>query len=141
MKGAIGFLYAEQEINEVSKIYGYGYGCVDNAGGTYSVGGPFDQMESKKIENTGARSLTFDDLSNLTGAKCPRSSDGTVDEGKRIFPTINTSSGYCSITDVRSGVKHDVVNVSGLSAKLNELDRMGLENRLVLDSCEACFDI
>lgn len=35
LKGAIGYLYAERELNEVCKIYGYGYGADTAKGGSY----------------------------------------------------------------------------------------------------------
>ena len=42
LSGSIGYLYAEQELNEICKIYGYGYGANLNTITTYNVGGPLD---------------------------------------------------------------------------------------------------
>lgn len=66
LKGGIGYLYAEQELNEICKIYGYGYGADTSVGATYTIGGPED-ITGGKIEGTGARSITIDDLNKIAG--------------------------------------------------------------------------
>ena len=67
LQGGIGYLYAEQELNEICKIYGYGYGADKDVGATYTVGGPEDTPIIGKIEGTGARSVTIDDLYKMAG--------------------------------------------------------------------------
>ena len=67
IKGARGYLYAEQELNEVCKIFGYGYGADTTKGGSYTVGGPLDTLVTGKIEGTGARSITVEDINAITG--------------------------------------------------------------------------
>lgn len=105
LKGAIGYLYAEQELNEVCKIFGYGYGADTTEGGTYTVGGPIDTPTTGKIEGTGARSITIEDINKKAGVYEDETdgqmkySDGTV---------INTS--YGSTTNPPSNVYYPTVN-------------------------------
>lgn len=67
LNGGIGYLYAEQELNEVCKIFGYGYGADTKKGGTYTIGGPIDTPITGKIEGTGARSITIEDINKQAG--------------------------------------------------------------------------
>ena len=59
LKGGIGYLYAEEEIQKACSIYGYGYGAETSLEITYKVGGPYDDLITKKIEGTGARSISI----------------------------------------------------------------------------------
>lgn len=107
IKGARGYLYAEQELNEVCKIFGYGYGADTTKGGSYTVGGPLDTLVTGKIEGTGARSITVEDINKIAGV-CEENgqmkySDGTIinsnygDTTKPTenikFPTIDINKG------------------------------------------------
>ena len=47
--GAIGYLYYEQELNEICKIYGYGYGADENTITKYTIGGPYEGEENNKL--------------------------------------------------------------------------------------------
>ena len=67
LQGARGYLYAEQELNEVCKIFGYGYGADTSKGANYTVGGPADTPITGKIEGTGARSITIEDINKQVG--------------------------------------------------------------------------
>lgn len=67
LTGARGYLYIEQELNEVCKIYGYGYGADLSKGGTCTTGGPLDVPTTKKIDETGARSVTIEDINKKAG--------------------------------------------------------------------------
>ena len=106
LQGGIGYLYAEQELNEVCKIYGYGYGADTSIGSTYTVGGPEDTPVIGKIEGTGARSITIEDLNKLAGIYEDKAdgqmkySDGIVINSKYgtetlkeaiYYPTLNSS--------------------------------------------------
>ena len=107
IKGARGYLYAEQELNEVSKIFGYGYGADTTKGGSYTVGGPLDTLVTGKIEGTGARSITVEDINKIAGVYEENGqmkySDGTIinsnygDTTKPTenikFPTIDINKG------------------------------------------------
>ena len=67
LKGGIGYLYAEQELNEVCKIYGYGYGADTSIKTPYTVGGPEDAPVTGTITGSGARSITIEDLNKIAG--------------------------------------------------------------------------
>ena len=97
LRGAPGYLYAEQELNEVCKIYGYGYGADKSQVTTYSYGGPLDGDLTGQITGSGARSITIKDINKYAGITedengIPRFSDGTaVDSiyGSTTNPTVN----------------------------------------------------
>ena len=106
--GAPGYLYAEQELNEVCKIYGYGYGANTNQVITYSYGGPRDGELTGQIIGSGARSIRVEDINKYAGITedengIPRFSDGTAvsssygntrdPQTKTYYPTINTPNG------------------------------------------------
>ena len=106
--GAPGYLYAEQELNEVCKIYGYGYGANTNQVTTYSYGGPEDGELTGQITGSGARSIRVEDINKYAGIEedengILRFSDGTIiheDYGSTtnpkkdvFYPTIKTSDG------------------------------------------------
>ncbi len=107
LRGARGYLYAEQELNEACKIFGYGYGADKTKGGNYTVGGPLDTLVTGKIEGTGARSITVEDINKIAGVYEENGqmkySDGTIinsnygDTTKPTenikFPTIDINKG------------------------------------------------
>ena len=57
----IGYMYAEEEIQNACAIYGYGYGADKTRNITYTIGGPFDE-QTKTITGTGARSIKISDI-------------------------------------------------------------------------------
>lgn len=67
LRGAIGYLYAEQELHEICKIYGYGYGADTSQVTEYSCGGPTDGELTGRITGSGARSITREDINKLAG--------------------------------------------------------------------------
>ena len=108
LRGALGYLYAEQELNEVCKIYGYGYGADKSQVTTYSYGGPKDGELTGQITGSGARSIRVEDINKYAGITedengIPRFSDGTAvsssygntrdPQTKTYYPTINTPNG------------------------------------------------
>lgn len=82
----IGYLYSEQEIESACAIYGYGYGADTSKNTTYTVGGPFDDKITGKIEGTGARSMDFTDIIDTT----PTFLLGTI--GSIYYPTMSGDS-------------------------------------------------
>ena len=96
LKGAIGYLYAERELNEVCKIFGYGYGADTTKGGSYTTGGPKDTQITGKIEETGARSITIEDINKKAGIT------------EADYTTLDSS--YGSITNPTSNVYYPTVN-------------------------------
>ena len=97
LRGAPGYLYAEQELNEVCKIYGYGYGANKSQVTTYSYGGPTDEELTGQITGSGARSIRVEDINKYAGITedengIPRFSDGTMvnnNYGSTTNPTEN----------------------------------------------------
>ena len=111
LRGAPGYLYAEQELNEVCKIYGYGYGADKSQVTTYSYGGPLDGELTGQITGSGARSITVEDINKYAGIKEDENgilkfSDGTIVDSNYgnttnptidvFYPTIKTSNGKSS---------------------------------------------
>ena len=96
LRGARGYLYAERELNEVCKIFGYGYGADTTKGGSYTTGGPIDKQITGKIEETGARSITIEDINKKAGIT------------EADYTTLNSS--YGRITKLKSNVYYPTVN-------------------------------
>ena len=115
MIGTIGYLYAEQELQEICKIYGYGYGTNENKGGTYTIGGPFDTLKTQKIEGTGARSITIEDINEKAGiteddyitlnSSYGNTTNPTIDI---YYPTINTVTGRSDSKGGKNNLKYTV---------------------------------
>ena len=105
LKGAIGYLYAERELNEVCKIFGYGYGADTAKGGSYTTGGPIDTQITGKIEETGARSITIEDINKKAGIT------------EADYTTLDNSSCYGSITDPPLNVYYPTVNGDSTTGK------------------------
>lgn len=66
IKGAIGYLYAEQELNEICKIYGYGKGANTSKTFTYETGDVVEGLIKGTITGSGARSITVEDINRIT---------------------------------------------------------------------------
>ena len=115
--GAAGYLYAEQELNEVCKIYGYGYGADKSQVTTYSYGGPTDGELTGQITGSGARSIRVEDINKYAGITedengILRFSDGTIiynNYGSTtnpptdvFYPTITTEDGKSTSAGVKN---------------------------------------
>ena len=103
LRGARGYLYAERELNEVCKIFGYGYGADTTKGGSYTTGGPIDKQITGKIEETGARSITREDINKKAGIT------------EADYTTLN--SNYGRITKLKSNVYYPTVNGDSTTGK------------------------
>ncbi len=109
MSGAIGYLYAERELNEICKIYGYGYGADTSQVTEYSYGGPTDGELTGEITGSGARSITIEDINKEAGIT---EDDYTTLDGNYgnttnptvnvYYPTITTSNGKSSSAGVKN---------------------------------------
>ena len=89
LKGAIGYLYAERELNEVCKIFGYGYGADTAKGGSYTTGGPKDTLITGKVGKTGARSITIEDINKKAGITEADYTKLDISYGRITNPTSN----------------------------------------------------
>ena len=115
MKGAIGYLYAEQELNEICKIYGYGTGANTSKTFTYEIGDLVEGATTGKITGSGARSINVEDINSIAGVT--PSTGFTSTYGKSYthtinYPTITTSSGYSTSASSRT----DTITYYGYSA-------------------------
>ncbi len=94
MKGAVGYLYASQELASICSIYGYGKGAETKYVYKYTIGGPGDGViEMTSTGGAACPSLAF--INTLVGYK------GTLGEETtsvlaETFPTIYTESGVSS---------------------------------------------
>mgnify|MGYP005769338413 CR=1 FL=1 len=117
LRGAPGYLYAEQELNEVCKIYGYGYGADKSQVTTYNYGGPKDGDLTGQITGSGARSITVEDINKYAGITedengILRFSDGTIiynnygsttnPRANVYYPTITTPNGESTSAGVKN---------------------------------------
>ena len=119
LRGARGYLYAEQELNEACKIFGYGYGADTTKGGNYTVGGPLDTLVTGKIEGTGARSITVEDINKIAGVYEENGQmkycDGTIIKSNYGDTTKPTENIKFPTIDINKGD-----NITGIS-KLAQL--------------------
>ena len=93
LRGAPGYLYAEQELNEICKIYGYGYGANTSQITEYSYGGPEDGELTGQITGSGARSIRVEDINKYAGIE-------EDENGNLIFSDgIKVNSNYGTMTN------------------------------------------
>lgn len=108
--GAPGYLYAEQELNEICKIYGYGYGADTSQVINYTYGGPKDGVLRGKITGSGARSITVDDINKYSGIDTDdefkaldNNYGSTANPPMNIFyPTIKTQKGKSDAPEIKN---------------------------------------
>lgn len=93
LRGAPGYLYVEQELNEICKIYGYGYGANTSQITEYSYGGPEDGELTGQITGSGARSIRVEDINKYAGIE-------EDENGNLIFSDgIKVNSNYGTMTN------------------------------------------
>ena len=132
LHAGVGYLYAEQELNEICKIYGYGYGADTSIGSSFKVGGPLDE-ETRTISGTGARSITIEDIEKLCGITAAdritlnsnygSTTNPTVDV---YYPTMSMSTGE----SVSPGVRN--VKYTNYSISYNNYPELNSEIRTIL---------
>ena len=102
IKGATGWLYAEEELNKICAVYGHGKGAVKTKT-KYTVGNPFiGEGKKRKISSSGARSMSIGDLAQIFTGKEVK--DFTDDE-KLFF-----SSDYMAKSRMSLDVYYPTVN-------------------------------
>ena len=94
--GAPGYLYAEQELNEACKIFGYGYGADTSQVTEYSYGGPLDGDLTGQITGSGARSIKVEDINKYAGLST-----------EEDFKTLN--SNYGNTTNPTTNIKYPTI--------------------------------
>ena len=97
MGSAIGYLYAEQELNEICKIYGYGTGANTSKKFNYVTGDIVVGTTVGTITGSGARSINVDDVNKICGVTPPTElySDnyGKAYKKSIYYPTTSQSTG------------------------------------------------
>ena len=114
INGAIGYLYAEQELNEICKIFGYGYGADTTKGGTYTIGGPLDELITKKVKNTGERSITIEKKKKKAGIT------------EEDYPNLNSNYGKSDNPTV--GVYYPTINITNGNSNTGKSNTAGAKN-------------
>ncbi len=116
LKGAVGYLYAEEQLHKACSVYGHGFGADTNLMTTYKVGGPFDE-ETRTLTGTGARSITIEDVNKLAKVGAEKDSEGKV---TTTFNELNENYGKNNILNrqveyptmmVESGCSYDATDV------------------------------
>ena len=135
-----GYLYAEQELHEICKIYGYGYGADTSQITTYKYGGPKDLDEDSneltgKITGSGARSITIEDINKFAGISedengILRFKDGSIVDNN-YGSTENPTSNVFNIT-IENGGKTGYGNtIKNLKHTSYEYDKSKIENESI----------
>ena len=128
LQGAIGYLYVEQELHEICKIYGYGYGADTSQVTEYSYGGPIDGELTGKITGSGARSLTVEDINKLAGIKTDEDIKTiNINYGSTANPTIDIWYPTITKQDGNSGL-HGVRNLENTNY---DYDKSKIKNAYV----------
>ena len=107
IKGAIGYLYAEQELNEICKIYGYGTGANTNKKFVYVTGDIIEGTTAGTITGSGARSINMEDINKICGVTPSTALESDYGKGTYInsyYPTIKKSNGISISTTNRINV-------------------------------------
>ena len=138
LRGALGYLYAEQELNEVCKIYGYGYGADKSQVTTYSYGGPKDGELTGQITGSGARSIRVEDINKYAGITedengILRFSDGTAvssSYGNTTYPSANVFYPTITAEDGES----EKAGVSNLKYTYYNYDKSKITNPTIKDT-------
>ena len=96
INGAIGYLYAEEELNKACSIYGHGVGADTSKTFSYITGNSSDENITGKLTGSGARSITLGDINKITGYETSGANTGIE---KRYYPTTKTNTGYSTTAE------------------------------------------
>ena len=96
LNGAIGYLYAEEELNKICSIYGHGVGANTNKTFSYEVGDVVEVVDKREYTGSGARSITVEDVNKICGVT--PSTELNSNYGKEYtkstyYPTRTTETG------------------------------------------------
>lgn len=96
LKGAIGYLYAEEEINKICSIYGYGNGANKDKVFNYQTGYTEEGLNEGTITGSGARSVNVNDINKITGY-IPSEKENITET--IYHPTVKTETGYSMLEE------------------------------------------
>ena len=112
MNGTIGYLYAEQELNNICAIYGHGTGANTSKTFSYVTGDLIEGTTTGTITGSGARSINVEDINAITGYT---PSAATTPYTKSIYyPTKTTLNGKSTSAANRTD-KHTYYSYTGSS--------------------------
>ena len=118
LNGAIGYLYAEEELNKICSIYGHGVGANTSKTFSYEVGDVVEGVEGvekRTLTGSGARSITVEDVNKICGVT--PSTELNSNYGKKYtdtlyYPTRKTPTGK-SISKASRTEKQTYYNYKG----------------------------
>ena len=98
LNGAIGYLYAEEELNKICSIYGHGEGANTSKTFSYEVGDVVEGVEKRTLTGSGARSITVEDVNKICGVT-PSTAERNSGYGEEYtksmyYPTRTEATGY-----------------------------------------------
>ena len=94
LKGGIGYLYAEQELNKICAIYGLGKGADRNMVFSYEIGDKEEGITSLETSGSGSRSVTAEEINKLVGYDPTKSTNyGNRYYRSVYYPTMRMTSG------------------------------------------------
>ncbi len=119
---AIGYLYAEEELNRVCSIYGKGKGADTSKIFTYTTGDLIDGSTTGTLTGSGARSINANDINQITGYQ---PSTGIQETHNIYYPTKKNEQGYSMNkairTDTNTAYNYNITEYLGASNIYNEL--------------------
>ena len=97
LNNAIGYLYAEEELNKICSIYGHGVGANTSKTFSYEVGDVVEGVEKRTLSGSGARSITVEDVNKICGVTPSTTLDSEYGKEYTIsisYPTRKIAIGY-----------------------------------------------
>ena len=97
LNNAIGYLYAEEELNKICSIYGHGVGANTSKTFSYEVGDVVEGVEKRMLSGSGARSITVEDVNKICGVTPSTTLDSEYGKEYTIsisYPTRKIAIGY-----------------------------------------------
>ena len=108
LNNAIGYLYAEEELNKICSIYGHGVGANTSKTFSYEVGDVVERVEEIAYTGSGARSITVEDVNKICGVTpSTELSYNSRNYGKEFtrsicYPTRTEATGYSELAASRT---------------------------------------
>ena len=122
LKGAIAYIYAEEELNKICSIYGHGVGANDAKKFNYKTGGLLEKNIVNSIVETGARSIRLEDINFMT--KYDKNKE-KIETKSIYYPTKTTESGYSlepsNITEKMTAYGYYISNYLNKESELYKL--------------------
>ena len=115
LKWGQGWLYAEEELHNICKIYGYGNGANKSKVTKYQIGNPYitGEIQDKEITGSGARSITIEDLQEMSNAKLTETNPKTSRPTNPLYmPSLDgvDDSGKCKDINKKNYLPHTYKN-------------------------------